>query len=135
MGYYTEFKVELKFKQDTPEDIIVFLKKILIEKDYSIKPKFEHKFFQCDRWLSLFISTNYEKVENTKMWYDGYFKIIIHSSFKNYGNEIEEFMDWISPYVVGRKKKEYVGFFKGESMDSPINIYIERPIKSLDLQK
>ena len=52
--------------------------------------------------------------------------IDLHTEFKNYDNEIEKFINWITPFVTGRKKRECVGWWKSESMDEKENIYIER---------
>ena len=69
MGYYTELKLNIKLKKETPDNIIEFLKKVLIDKDIGVdnkflfksgdvfKPWFSHDFFKCQRWYMLFLST------------------------------------------------------------------------------
>lgn len=140
MGYYTELKLNIKLKKETPDNIIEFLKKVLIDKDIGVdnkflfksgdvfKPWFSHDFFKCQRWYMLFLSTNWdEDMQGGKLREDkGNWTVNLHTEFKNYDDEIDKFMDWITPYIVGRKKRQYVGQYQGENMDNPINIYIER---------
>ena len=138
MGHYTELKVKLKLKKNTPESVINILKRVLIERDLGhdktlfntedvFKPELEHEFFKTERWYMLFLSTNWGDIQGGKFYEEnGYWVIDLHTEFKNYDSEIDKFMNWISPYVVGRKKKQYVGWWQGESMNERINIYIER---------
>ena len=53
-----------------------------------------------------------------------YYKLIINSEFKNYDNEINEFINFITPYTIGRKKKQYIGWSLREDCDKRENIYI-----------
>ena len=138
MGHYTELKCKLKLKKDTPEIVLSILKRVLIEKDLGhdkvlfdtndvFKPELENDFLKCERWYMLFLSTNWSDIQGGKMYEDdGYNVIDLHTEFKNYDSEIDKFFEWISPFVVGRKKKEYVGWWRSESMNDRINIYIER---------
>lgn len=138
MGYYTEFKCKLKLKKDTPEDVLSILKRVVIQRDLGIdralfktedvfKPELGHEFFECERWYMLLISNNFGCVSGGKMYEEkGYWVLDLHTEFKNYDCEISKFIDWISPFVVGRKKKEYVGWWQGEDMNQRVNVYIER---------
>lgn len=139
MGYYTELKFKAKLRDDTPENVINLLKRILIEHDLGIerelfhtedvfKPNLSHQFFKCERWYMLFLSTNWDnEMQGGKMYQIGNRWVIdLHTEFKNYDNEIDLFFDWIKPFVVGRKKKQFVGYYRGEFNDYQTNMYIER---------
>jgi hypothetical protein len=138
MGHYTELKFKAKLRKDTPEDVLNLLKRVLINRDLGhdkttfhsddvFKPSLDHEFFKCERWYMLFLSTNWGDIQGGKMYQTGdYWVIDLHTEFKNYGGEIEHFFDWIKPYIVGRKKKQYVGYWRGETMDSQCNLYVER---------
>ena len=139
MGHYTEFKFKAKLRKDTPDEVINLLKRVLIDGDLGLgdkvlfshedvfDPGIEHDFFKCERWEALFLSTNWDdEMQGGKMYFDKYWVIDIHTEFKNYGDEIEKFINWIYPFVVGRKKKQYVGYYRGESLNFQVNLYIER---------
>lgn len=139
MGHYTRFNCNITLKKDTPELIIDFFKRVLIDRDLGhnkvmfssedvFKPEFEHEFFKCDRWYMMLLSNNWDNtIRGSKIYFkNNYWHIGIDSEFKNYDNEIDKFIDWITPYIVGRKKKQYLGYYKPESIREQINIYINR---------
>jgi len=139
MGYYTEFIFKATLKKDTPENIISLLNRVINERDLGhdkvlfdtedvFKPDLNHEFFKCERWYMLFLCTNWDETMQGSLFYKekDYWILDIHTEFKNYNGEIDHFIDWITPFIVGRKKKQFVGSWQGEQMDSPINIYIER---------
>jgi len=139
MGYYTELKFKAKLRHDTPENVVNILKRVLVERNLGhekvlfhtedvFKPDLEHPFFKCERWYMLFLSTNWDdKMQGGKMYQEGGIWVIdLHTEFKNYDSEIEHFFDWVKPFIVGRKKKQFVGYWRGENMDYQCNLYVER---------
>lgn len=127
MGYSYEFKTkEIKLRRDTPLHVIEFLDKYINNgrHDYVIP---QHDLFKQERCLSLF---------NHFAWYDDkpYFKVVnnkhyvlfLHSDIKYGREEIIAFCDWIAPYVIGHKPKEYIGWYRGDEDNKPTNLYIER---------
>lgn len=139
MGYYTELKFKVKLKQDTPENVVDILKRVINERDLGhekvlfksddvFKPELDHPFFKCERWYMLFLSTNWDEEMQGGKFYEenGRWVLDLHTEFKNYDREIDHFFEWIKPFIVGRKKKQYVGYWRGESMDSQCNLYVER---------
>jgi hypothetical protein len=130
---------KIRLRKDVPEDVVGFLKKTLVDGDIGIykeifnnkdvpPPGLDHPFFKCQRWFMLFLSKNWDdNLGGGKFFKDGdYWVIDLDTEFKNYDNEIKKFIDWVSPFVVGRKKKQYVGWYRGEDGQNRINIYIER---------
>jgi len=133
MGMYTTVSLKIKLKSSTPASIINFLKKTIVDGDIGlpestvmftskdvVKPAFEHQFFKCDRWYMLFISTNGEDLEGGRLVKhkdECLFTILLDTEFKNYDSEVDEFLDWIKPYIRSRKKKQYLGWSKHESAE------------------
>lgn len=124
MGYYTEIKIECKIHKDAPKELLdvldYFLNGAYFEDQEwdSYKPKLEHPFFNCSRYTSCLVGANCVELEPryfTKNLDTGHYKLKIHSEFKNYEGEIESFIGLITPYVVGRKKKQYIGYSHTDS--------------------
>ena len=139
MGYYTELKFDVKLKQDTPENVVNILKMVINERDLGhdkvlfssedvFKPELNNPFFKCERWYMLFLSTNFDDEMQGSRFYEenGRWIINLHTEFKNYDSEIDNFFDWIKPFIAGRKKKQYVGYYRGEDMEQQTNLYVER---------
>lgn len=139
MGTYTRMQLQLKLKQDVPESVLGILKRVLIERDLGVEsilfthdqvfvPELDHDFFKIDSWYMLFLSTNWDDdLKGGNMYQEkGLWVIDLDVDFKDYGKKIDSFIDWITPYVLGRSKKQYVGWYRVEYYDYTINIYIER---------
>lgn len=103
MGMYTELIFGADLKKDTPKNVIEALKYMI--GDTEEKPKdFPLPEGRCE-WL--FRGSSYyfgvsKSVSN--MWYDDIGKnwvLSTRSNIKNYGGEIEAFLDWIKPYIDG----------------------------------
>lgn len=137
MGHYTNFRFKAKLRIDTPKEVLTLLDntinkgitdKVIFTSEDIPRPAIEHPFFDCRRWYMLFLSTNFDKSLQGGRFYlkNNRCVLDIHTEFKNYDDEIDQFMDWIKPYVSGRKKKQYVGYEKPEWSDTESNLYIER---------
>lgn len=106
MGMYTEFFFRAELKRDSPAEIIEWFRHTLDpEKPYlSMVPFDDHSFFQCERWRSVFWSSSAYFPTGKSAFYSGEGAyddphFTIHSSLKNYGGEIEEFVEWVSPFI------------------------------------
>jgi hypothetical protein len=141
LGYLTEFYCKFNLRNDTPQNIVSFFKEILIERkiytdnnkcfftsDDVIKPKIEHPFFYCKHWYKLMLFTDFNEELKSGNFYqkNENWIVEIETDFKNYHDEIENFINFVKPYVYGRKKKQYIGWWRGESDSQRTNIYIER---------
>lgn len=62
-------------------------------------------------------STNSEMVfdDISKTW-----KINIRANLKNYDSEIEEFLDWLEPYI---GTEDFIGYMRYEEWEDPTLIY------------
>jgi hypothetical protein len=69
-----------------------------------------HPFFECTRWWHILCSK--QGNGNDGVFYKNahYWTIDIFVDFKDYDNEIEKFLNWILPFIAGRKKKQYIGW-------------------------
>ena len=139
MGSYTKLNFKCKLKQDVPKEVTDILERVINQGDLGhdkvmfnnedvFHPDIEHSFFKCSRWYMLFLSKNFDyELEGSKFYKDkGNWILSIETEFKNYDNEIENFLDWITPFIVGRKKSQYVGYWKHEEMEQRFNLYVER---------
>lgn len=118
MGYYTEFRFRAKLKDNTPPEIIYTLDQIINNySDYwetlsghempvmmAVRDRpdlpIEHPFGKCTRWFMLFHSNNCDPENIKGSTFDiKSLELSIHSEFKNYEDEIEMFIDWLTPFV------------------------------------
>jgi len=101
MGMYTELIFGAELKKDTPIEVIEALKYMIGEKKE--RPiNFPLPNGRCE-WL--FRGASYYFGVNRpvgKMWFDDITKnwiVSTRSNTKNYGSEIEDFLEWIKPYI------------------------------------
>lgn len=128
MGMYTELIFGASLKRDTPNKVIEALKYILGETED--KPEdFPLPDGRCE-WL--FRGSSYYfgiSAPVNHMWFDDIgkdWRISTRSSIKNYGNEIETFLEWIKPYIEnGSGVREMYAIVTHESASEPTIYYLE----------
>lgn len=133
MGYYTRLHIDVRLKRETPKEFLRVIDAEICQRPWNsilpaVDPKINHPFFNCYRWPAMFTCINFnESLGSTfrKHKAHGYWLLKIDTEFKNYDDEIELFVDWISPWIIGRKKKQYIGWYQGEGDDHRTNIYVE----------
>ena len=109
MGMYTELIFGVELKKDTPKEVIKTLQ-IMIDGDIDIIKdekiaEFSHLFRVASYYFGVSSPVN-------KMWFDEISQawiISTRSNIKNYGGEIEAFLDWIKPFV--DSGSGYPGFY------------------------
>lgn len=124
MGMYTELVLSTEIKDD-PE-VIAILKYMGGVTDTQ-PPLPSHPLFETPRWRSLFrccshyfvptIVFHLEFNDIAKAW-----SLITRSDLKNYNNEIEKFVDWISPYLDDHRGQMF-GYSRYEETDVPTILY------------
>lgn len=124
MGVYTEFNIGIALKKDVPDNIIKILEYLLSDTEQETKLT-EHDFFNCDRWKIVLIgdSAYFDGITDSKMEFDEMCKkyhLNVRSSIKNYCNEIEKFMDFISSYI---DTEGFLGYMRYEECEEPTLIY------------
>lgn len=126
MGMYTEFFFRAPVKGDTPDDLIAWLQAQSESEGMDHTPYNDHPFFSCDHWPSLLHGAGAVYQDSRPMrfvlpdperpWV--YPFLSIHSSLKDYGGEVDEFIDWISPHL-DLLKGEFLGYKLYELDDTP----------------
>lgn len=117
---YTEFFFRAELKKDTPQEVIDFLEN-QFDGDGEMTPP-HHRFFECVRWESLLRgSSAYFPTMPVGGFANvfGRWELGIHVSLKNYGQEIDYFLDWIRPYL-DVYKGDFLGYSLYEESDQPI---------------
>ena len=124
MGMYTEVNLGLCFKKSTPNEVIDIMQCLLGDKEWD-KELPKHKLFKCDRFKIVLVcdSAYFDGITDSKMEFDnidGCYHLNVRSSLKNYGNEIENFIDYISPYI---ETDGFIGYIRYEESEHPTLIY------------
>jgi hypothetical protein len=131
MGMYTELVCAFELKEETPDKIIDIIN-FMCDDDYGLYTDLpEHELFETTRWKFMLRSDSYyfEGSTNSTIEHDslvGGYYVTIRCNLKNYDNEIEKFIDWISEYI--RKddyfRKQFIGYKRYEENDDPTLIYV-----------
>jgi len=122
MGMYTE----LVIKADVRADITEQEKKVLnFLFNRSEEPSIEelplHKFFMEVRWRYIGDSCSYYHIPwSTSRYHEDY--IFSRSDLKNYGTEIESFLDWIDP-LLDNEEGSCIGYWWYEEDKAPNLVY------------
>jgi len=131
MGIYTEFHFNVELINDIPSDVLKILE-YMISRDndkYDNVDKLQlpdHPFFtNSKRWVWMLHSDSYyfsADTHSTLRQDDSPYNITrylcIRCNLKNYCNEIENFVDWINPYVKA-DKGDFLGFSRYEESEDP----------------
>jgi hypothetical protein len=128
MGMYTEFHFNVRLKQNIPDKILNILRYMVSNEPnkYDFKPKEipDHLLFKnSERWhWMLWVDSYYFaadtistlRVDDTAKQYF----LCVRCNLKNYDNEIENFIDWINPYI-DAKSNAFLGFSRYEESEDP----------------
>lgn len=123
---YTEIKFNAELKKETPGFVIELLKYMVGETEDVPSDLPKHELFKTDRWAIMLRCDSFMFPGKTHsiVFYNAianaYF-INVQSNFKNYGNEIEKFCDWINEYVLA-DDGEYLGHKFYEESEQPTSI-------------
>lgn len=142
------FEFDAKIKHDAPMELIGFLVYVIHQKPEVYKDSEEalamfgdydllnHDFFKCERWEQLLTSTDGGTVRGGKiMFLDGHWNLKLETEFKNYFNEVELFLKWISPFLVFEESVNgYIGMCSAPDLEwdnldeADVNrIFLEKP--------
>lgn len=122
MGMYTELHFNAELRRDVPQDVLDVL--ALMVRDAETEPALpDHPLFKTDQWCVLFTMDSYYFAADThstlrfddiaQRWF-----LNVRSNLKNYGGEIEQFIDWIDPYV-DAYPGNFLGFYRYEESEDP----------------
>lgn len=122
MGMYTELVLGVKIVPD---------KKVLQKLEYMLdndKPDVEIKhslFSDATRWNYMLMCDSYyfDGQTDSKLVHDnicGGDYLNVRCNLKNYGDEIELFLDWLCPYI---ETEGFLGYMRYEEAEDPTLIY------------
>lgn len=103
MGEYTELVLKCRLESLLPEqvkNVLEFLFNPRAEEKNKLKDLPDHPFFNCPRWKAIGSSSSYYHIPEEFNYINletG--RLFSRSDLKNYDDEIDKFIDWISPYL------------------------------------
>lgn len=107
MGTYTDFSFNVELKEETDPNVIRILEALVNNQDLDgIENLPNHDFFKCDYWACVlgrnsdyyqFRKNRFGTLRHDKI--NSCYLLASFNNFKNYNNEIEKFLDWITPYM------------------------------------
>lgn len=135
MGMYTALVLDARLKDDTPQGVIDVLQRMISGTEVSSDPRSlpDHGLFGDTRWSwmlrgsSAYFPLEREPSLRAPFYYshghsDTPVLLSVGFSIKNYDNEIELFIDWLTPYVY-----EAIGWTMYEENEAPTPIVIGWP--------
>ena len=135
MGMYTEIYIRCSLKKETPDSVISALKCCVgdleeCDVDWSSPEltKAEDLFSKDSRGRRLLNSGSFYHQPNptTNFWQEsvtGTWYLCSRSDIKNYAGEIEQFFDWIKPYLE-EQNGQFIGYhIYEEFMSRPVLVF------------
>ena len=104
MGMYTEIVVGVSLKRDAPKSVIERCKSLVNGEEYLLRGG--SYYFPITHGHA---EMRFDDIK--KEW-----ELQARSNIKNYGSEIEDFFEWIAPYV---DDDSFMGYSMYEEADSP----------------
>jgi hypothetical protein len=131
VGMYTALHLGIELKSDTPGEVKEILKAMVA----GIEPKQtppDHPFFKIRGWHWTLVSDSYyfKHQSHVEFKYDTTAKryfLSVTCNLKNYDEDIEKFLDWLTPYI-NASPGDWLGYTMYEEDTRPTNIfYLEEP--------
>lgn len=127
MGMYTELIFGAELKQETPKEVIENLKYLTGKKKLKNPPKDVEEFWWVLRGASFYFGVD---EAHSKLWFNDIcnsWHLSSRSNIKNYGEEIQQFLEWIKPYI--HSGSGYPGFYAIVTYEEsePTIYYLEEP--------
>jgi hypothetical protein len=102
----------------------------------------DHPLFQTPRWQFMLTCDSYYFDYDSSANMISYpseetahrHLVSVTSNFKNYDDEIDKFLDWVSPYIV-TKDREWVGYMMNEEDERPTNIVWRDNILKVEVEE
>ena len=131
MGMYTEFHLNVELKKDTPKeviDVLSYMASTIYPKEVE-PPTPKHVLFTEDesRWRYMMWCDSYYFPMNVQSEFsfdditNTYF-LSVRCNLKNYTQEIQKFVDWLTPYI-DEREGVFIGFMRYEEDDDPTLLY------------
>lgn len=130
MGMYTDFCFDVELKANTPPEIIELLDHWMNRDDLTevqvTTP--QHDLFNCTRWRligwcgSAYFDAQPHRHFKKNKWSSTYI-LNIRCNLKNYEEEIQKFIAWITPFL-DHFEGDFLGFYRYEESNEPTLIYM-----------
>lgn len=131
MGMYTEFVMAVNLRSNTPNTVIDILKFMIGERETPPIGLGGHPLFQTERWSIMlrrdsayFAGDTHSTLLKRKYRVGNSYGLTIRCNLKNYDSEIEQFLDWIIPYI-DDTYDGFIGYMRCEEFDDPTLIYFD----------
>lgn len=116
MGMYTELVLGARLKEDTPQHIIEMLK-VIFRHNERLPEKYSDWEDKFPDIRSIPFGSSYYfavQVAHSRLSYNDISKdwtITVRCNIKNYENEIDNFIEWLMPYMEGSGlDKDFLGY-------------------------
>ena len=134
MGNYTELYLSCRLKEGLSKEVVDVLDYLFNKDTNEELPEApeelpDHAFFKCERWECIGNSSSHYFVpfatSNLKFNnISNCFSLTTRSDLKNYNQEIEKFLNWISEYIeYSYIDNEHFGHFRNEIDKIPTLIF------------
>ena len=126
MGMYTELHFNAELRRDTPPEVLEVLRFMLGEVE--AQPQLpDHALFSAPRWRMVFRCDSYyfDADTHSTLRFDDIscsHYLCIRANLKNYDDEIDKFVDWITPYL-DKREGDFLGFKRYEEDEDPTLIH------------
>lgn len=128
MGHYTQFHFTAEIHADTAESVLTTLDYLCTKAPFKLLRNVpQARFFSCPRWdiIATGAYSNFTDLTRSSFFFDhnyGFYNLLIHSEFKNYNNEIREFLHWMHPFTY---HKGFSGYYVEEGAE-PVFLFNEQ---------
>ena len=128
MGMYTEIVVGIALKGDAPESVVKAVR-YMASTDQDGRTKPDDFPLKGDRseWMfhgsSYYFPNNIPHCSMIQDTIDKTWQLDVRANIKNYSGEIEEFFEWIAPYVESQGEWTIMGYSRYEEDDQPWAYY------------
>jgi hypothetical protein len=123
MGMYTEIYVNVDLKKDTPPEVLSILVGMCggnESRGLAEKPARWAYLFQDGSFYTPLTSCGHLTYnEISRQW-----SLLGKGDIKNYEGEIEQFFEWIMPYIDGNEG-DFIGYSRYEEAQEPTLIYLK----------
>ena len=127
MGMYTELNLGLALIEDIPDEVVDVLRYMLNDQTELVTELPSHPLFEFEtcRWSYMLQCDSYyfDARTDSSMVFDDIDKkyhLNVRSNLKNYDNEIEEFLNFLEPYI---DTFGFIGYMRYEEDEDPTLIY------------
>lgn len=126
MGMYTELHFNAELVRKPPQQVLDVLGYMTGAVETKPPTLPDHALFGTERWEGMLLCSSYYFPLSTASsidWDDiaNSHYLRVRCNLKNYGGEIEKFLDWVMPYV--NAGDECLGYYRHEEDPHPTLIY------------